>query len=688
MIFGMSPGATVGKSLLNFPCVSTSNNDDEEYMEHRCCSWYRAKPAVEEAKKSMVDRQEVTTPDGRDGYVGDGWYKSVKRSKGSNRRKDETITTLKEDGKTSLQKATSQTLLQEKPMGILVGKKGALPPGFQGTLGMCGYRTFSMSLGTLIWKLSKEAFAVVTNDWRGKGGKAAWSDGLAIHDPRFIPASTSRAGPAEEESHRNRTTLVGACHCGCRTALGVAGDCVILALMCSRRKLEWRPSSEWGFYGLAKHSVRISASDLETRGVTVAPGLADVCLHPSRRLDSMLVTQPITFLGAPPSLLGAPVLSLAVLQPHGPLSIPIEEVSAVDVFSVSGGLMTALETETGVGLMQAEGGILHHPASGRAVSIISSEESQRQRRTQLIWQCITRVMVIHIPKPWRFKVFALAAFVFPQENVLTDLAPLPRPCSSVSLRVPPPVRFTHLQVVAAPRTASSAISMLPCHFKLTACVLRGLELCAGRRAMGRTRAMLQKHTHNNERPWAMKTIAQSMLPKFPTGRRGETRGVEFPYPCSPRILAHVILDVSEKFPILVPPLRDMGGFAETHKEEAAVAPRSPPTSFTNFETNVDLEKLKRGREQNGFHVILEKGQKPLCSRLASLRGELIRTRRVAPPGDFPCSLPSSSSAARSVMRRAVVRPLPAALNLKNGRPSSPPWWLIAIRESHLPGRWG
>ncbi|KAK1523933.1 uncharacterized protein CCOS01_09020 [Colletotrichum costaricense] len=60
------------------------------------------------------------------------------------------------------------------------------------------------------------------------------------------------AGPAEEESHRNRTTLVGACHCGCRTALGVAGDCVILALMCSRRKLEWRPSSEWGFYGLAK----------------------------------------------------------------------------------------------------------------------------------------------------------------------------------------------------------------------------------------------------------------------------------------------------------------------------------------------------------------------------------------------------------------------------------------------------
>lgn len=42
-------------------------------MEHRCCSWYRAKPAVEEAKKSMGDRQEVATPDGRDGYVGDGW---------------------------------------------------------------------------------------------------------------------------------------------------------------------------------------------------------------------------------------------------------------------------------------------------------------------------------------------------------------------------------------------------------------------------------------------------------------------------------------------------------------------------------------------------------------------------------------------------------------------------------------
>ncbi|KAK1671855.1 hypothetical protein BDP55DRAFT_284487 [Colletotrichum godetiae] len=31
------------------------------------------------------------------------------------------------------------------------------------------------------------------------------------------------AEPAEEESHRKRTTLVGACHCGCRTALGLLG---------------------------------------------------------------------------------------------------------------------------------------------------------------------------------------------------------------------------------------------------------------------------------------------------------------------------------------------------------------------------------------------------------------------------------------------------------------------------------
>lgn len=39
--------------------------------------WHRAKPAVEEAKKSMVDRQEAAIPDGRDGYVGDGWCAGI-----------------------------------------------------------------------------------------------------------------------------------------------------------------------------------------------------------------------------------------------------------------------------------------------------------------------------------------------------------------------------------------------------------------------------------------------------------------------------------------------------------------------------------------------------------------------------------------------------------------------------------